>query len=104
MKKKTRKRSHPVVGGRVTTFPKLAKRLGISEDAARGRYNKLATGGPVGMGQLRAIDRLRERRAQRDSRIAQERHENGRRLAAIAAKLGHRISLQRIQQIAGAVQ
>lgn len=104
MKKKTRKRSHPVVGGRATTFPDLAARLGISVDAARGRYNKLASEGPVGIGALRAIDRARERRAARDVRITHERHTNGRPLAAIANRRGIRLSVQRIQQIAGAVQ
>lgn len=94
-------RNHPIVDGKATTFPKLAERLGCGKDGARRRYRLLAAQGPVTLRALRAVDRQRDRRAARDARIVHERQAMRRELASIASRIGNRITVQRIQQIAG---
>ncbi|HEY1033963.1 MAG TPA: hypothetical protein VGE09_03165 [Pseudoxanthomonas sp.] len=94
-------RNHPIVNGKATTFPKLAKRLGCGKDGARRRYNQLESLGPVTLHDLGALDRERKRRAARDARIVHERQNMRRELASIAARMRHPISVQRVQQIAG---
>lgn len=94
-------RNHPVVNGKATTFPKLAKRLGIGKDGARKRYNQQADAGPVTLASLRAIDQVRAQREKRDARIIRERQKLRRPLLSVAARVGNRISVQRVQQIAG---
>lgn len=96
-------RNHPIVNGKPTTFPQLAKRLGIGKDGARKRYNRLAELGSVTMHDLRAIDRDNARRKKRDARIVHERQANRRPLWSVAARVGGDLSLQRIQQIAGSL-
>ena len=94
-------RNHPVVNGKPTTFPKLAKRLGIGKDGARKRYNQRADDGPVTFASLRKIDQVRAQRETRDARIIRERQQLRRPLLSVAARVGNRISVQRVQQIAG---
>lgn len=96
-------RNHPIVDGKATTFPKLAERLGCGKDGARRRYRLLAAQGPVTLRDLRAINRERDRRAARDARIIHERQNMRRELASIASRIGNRITVQRVQQIAGAL-
>lgn len=95
-------RNHPIVNGKATTFPKLAKKLGIGKDGARKRYNLLAEAGEeVTMYALRAVDRVKARRAKRDARIVHERQNMRRELWSVQARVGTNISIQRVQQIAG---
>lgn len=94
-------RNHPIVNGKPTTFPELAKKLGISEYAARGRYNKHAAIGDVSMRDLRALDRARKRMKKRNERIIHLRQNMRRELWSVGARLGTKLSVQRIQQIAG---
>lgn len=100
-------RNHPIVNGKATTFPKLAKKLGISEYAARQRYNRAAADPAeetVTMRALRAIDRARSRRAKRDAKIIHERQTRRRELWSVQARVATNVSIQRIQQIAGALK
>lgn len=97
-------RNHPIVNGKATTFPKLAEKLGISEYAARQRYHRAAgdaAEGEVKMHALRALDRVRARRAKRDAKIIHERQNRRRELWSVQARVGTNVSIQRIQQIAG---
>lgn len=96
-------RNHPIVNGKATTFPKLAKKLGIGTDGARGRYNRLIEDGPVTMHSLRAVDRAKAKREKRDARIVQERQGKRRPLWSVAARAGGKLSVQRIHQIAGSL-
>lgn len=97
-------RNHPIVNGKATTFPELARKLGIGKDGARGRYNRLAELGPVTMHALRAIDRDKAQRKKRDARIVQERQGLRKPLWSVAARAGVNLSVQRIQQIAGSLK
>lgn len=96
-------RNHPIVNGKATTFPELAKKLGLTKDGARGRYDSLVAAGNtnITMQDLRAIDRMRARRAKRDARIIHERQNRRRELWSVQARVGAKVSIQRIQQIAG---
>lgn len=92
-------RNHPIVNGKPTTFPALAKKLGIGKDGARARYNRAAANGPVTLSALRAIDQLRARREKRDQRIVRERQTMRRSLVSVAARVGNTITVQRVQRV-----
>lgn len=101
-------RPRPVVDGQRTTFPALAGKLNISSETARSRYHRLAKEGPVTLKRLRALGRAltmaRKRRAERDARIIHERQTRRRELVMVSARVAPNVSIQRIQQIAGALK
>ena len=91
----------PIVNGKARTFAEIGQKLGIGPDGARRRYNQCAH--LVTWHKLRAWDRATAQRAKRDARILQLRQLEGKELQTVQALVGGRISLQRVQQIAGAI-